>query len=127
MYLIRYIQGVDKLKTIKAKFYTTKSGNAPVLDWLRSLNDEDKRIIGKAIAKCEFQWPIGPPTVKRLTKGLYEIRTDLTGSKIARIFFTVGKGIMLLLHAIIKKTQKTPKAAIDLALARMKEATNDKK
>ena len=39
-----------------------------------------------------------------------------------------GPGILLLLHMIllhgfIKKTQKTPKADIDLALKRMKEVT----
>lgn len=114
---------MDKLKTVIAKFFITKSGRAPVLDWLRSLGPEDKKIMGKAIAKCEFLWPIGPPTVKSIRDGLYEVRATLTGtSRIARVFFTVSDGIMLLLHAIIKKTQKTPKEAIDLALSRMKEA-----
>lgn len=33
----------------------------------------------------------------------------------------MGDGHMILLHGFIKKTQKTPKADIDLALKRMTE------
>jgi phage-related protein len=35
----------------------------------------------------------------------------------------MGDGYMILLHGFIKKTQKTPKADIDLALKRKKELT----
>ncbi len=33
----------------------------------------------------------------------------------------MGEGYVILLHGFIKKTQKTPRADIDLALKRMKE------
>ena len=36
------------------------------------------------------------------------------------MLFCVAAGQMVLLHAFIKKTQKTPKPDIDLALKRMK-------
>jgi len=35
----------------------------------------------------------------------------------------MGDGHMILLHGFIKKTQKTPKVDIDLAMKRMKEVT----
>ena len=122
MYLVWYIWLVDKVKTVTAKFYRTASGRLPVREWLQGLSKEDRIAIGRDIAKCEFQWPVGPPTCKHLRDGLHEVRTDLSGTRIARVFFAIGGGIMLLLHGIIKKTQKTPKQDIDLALKRKKQA-----
>ena len=43
--------------------------------------------------------------------------------RIARVIFCLGNGHMILLHGFIKKTEKTPKADIDLALKRKKEVT----
>ena len=43
--------------------------------------------------------------------------------RIARVLFCIDEGRMVLLHAFIKKTQKTPNADRDLALKRMKEVT----
>jgi phage-related protein len=54
--------------------------------------------------------------------GLYEVRTDLPGNRIARVLFTISGEIMLLLHGFIKKSRKTPKADLDLAVARKKES-----
>lgn len=49
-------------------------------------------------------------------KGLYEVRSDLSGGKIARVLFCIYKDEMILLHGFIKKTQKTPAQDLDLAL-----------
>jgi phage-related protein len=46
------------------------------------------------------------------------VRSSLAGNRIARVIFCVADGCMILLHGFIKKTQKTAKADIDLALAR---------
>ena len=45
----------------------------------------------------------------------------ITGGRIARVIFYISKGEMILLHGFIKKSQKTPKKEIDLALKRKKE------
>jgi phage-related protein len=58
-----------------------------------------------------------------LGTGLWEVRSSLDSNRIARVIFCMGDGYMILLHGFIKKTQKTPKADIDLALRRMKEVT----
>lgn len=68
----------------------------------------------------EFAWPIGMPLVRGLGDGLWEMRSSLTGGKIARVIFTVEHSSMVLLHGFIKKTQKTPKQDLDLALKRKK-------
>ena len=48
------------------------------------------------------------------------MRGNLPGRKIARLIFRVEEGLMDLLHAFIKKIQKTPQKDIDLALKRKK-------
>ncbi len=54
-------------------------------------------------------------------KDLWEVRSKITDGQIARIIFYIDKGEMILLHGFIKKSQKTPKKEIDLALKRKKE------
>lgn len=93
----------------------------PVRDWLRSLSDEDRRVIGEDIATVEFGWPVGMPTCRALGDGLWEVRSTLPSKREGRVIFVVKDAQMILLHAFIKKSQKTPKADIDLALKRKKE------
>ena len=48
--------------------------------------------------------------------GIYEVRSNLSGDKIARVLFYVdARGRMVLLHGFIKKTQKTPQSDLELA------------
>lgn len=60
------------------------------------------------------------PLVRSLRDGLWNVRSDLTRGKIARVIFTVAHGSMVLLHGFVKKTQATPKRDLDLALKRLK-------
>ena len=64
---------------------------------------------------------MGLPTVRPMGDGLHEVRSNLSGSRIARVLFFVHDRQMVLLHAFIKKTAKTPKADLDLAKSRKKE------
>lgn len=48
-------------------------------------------------------------------------RAQKVCSSIARVLFCIREGRLVLLHAFIKKTQKTPDADRSLALKRMKE------
>ncbi|MCM0589364.1 MAG: type II toxin-antitoxin system RelE/ParE family toxin [Gloeotrichia echinulata DEX184] len=50
--------------------------------------------------------------------GLFEVRTSLPQGRIARVLFCIYEGRMVLLHGFIKKTQKTPKKELNLALDR---------
>ena len=79
--------------------------------------------VGEDIKDVEFSWPIGMPLCRALGNGLWEVRSRLTQGRIARVLFCVHENRMVLLHAFIKKTQKTPNAERDLTLKRMKEIT----
>jgi phage-related protein len=108
------------LKRLPARFYRSDSGREPVREWLKSLDAEDRRIIGEDIKDVEFSWPIGMPLVRSLGRELWEVRSRLLRGRIARVIFCVEKDCMVLLHGFLKKTQKTPEHEIDLALARKK-------
>jgi phage-related protein len=75
--------------------------------------------MGEDIKDVEFAWPLGLPLVRSLGRELWEVRSSLSHGRIARVIFCVTDGQMVLLHAFIKKTQKTPQQEIDLALKRM--------
>lgn len=112
-------------KKVAAVFYLSDGGNQPVREWLLSLRKEDRKTIGTDIKTVEFGWPIGMPVCRTMGNGLYEVRTNLHDKRIARILFCFHKGKMVLLHGIIKKSQKTPKSDLELALKRKKEANHD--
>ena len=104
-------------KALAAFFFKTPAGNEPVKDWLKLRSPEEKKAIGEDIKAVEFSWPVGYPQVTKLDKDLWEIRTNLPDG-ICRVFFTVWKKYMILLHCIIKKSQKTPRQDLNLAKKR---------
>src|SRR5436305_13328837 len=99
---------VDRQKKLQVRFFETASGRRPVREWLLSLSDEDRRVVGKDIQKVEFGWPIGMPYCRPLGDGLWEVRSDLAHGRIARVIFALVNGEMVLLHGFEKKTQKIP-------------------
>ena len=103
-----------KGKTLKVSFYKTPAGNEPVREWLKQRTPEEKKVIGEDIKVVEYFWPVGYPQVVKLDKDLWELRTKLPNG-ICRIFFTIWERYMVLLHGIIKKSQKTPQQDLDHA------------
>jgi len=104
---------------LRVVFYRTASGNEPVRDWLLELSREERKVLGEDLKTVQFGWPLGMPLVRPLGNGLFEVRSTL-GDRIARVIFLATDGLMVLVHAFIKKTQKTPDS--DLALARDRAA-----
>jgi phage-related protein len=113
-------------KRVPAIFFRTDSGGEPVREWLKGLpSSEDRKRIGEDIKTVEFGWPVGMPACRPLGDGLYEVRTSLSQNRIARVLFYVDKkGRMVLLHAFIKKTRRTPDD--DLKLARSNKSAHQR-
>ena len=105
-------------KRVPAIFYRTEAGGEPVRDWLKTtLSAEDRKRVGHDIMTVEFGWPLGMPACRHLDDGVWEVRTNLSRNRIARVLFYIDRlGRMVLLHGFIKKTQRIP--AEDLSLAR---------
>lgn len=112
---------VSDEKKLSIVFYRSKAGTEPVRDWLKGLSMEDRQVLGRDLRLVELGWPVGMPLCRPLGSGLWEVRSSLTGSRIARVLFCAAQGHMVLLHGFIKKTQKTPQSELDLARTRQKE------
>ena len=69
------------------RFFRTDAGNEPVLDWLRGLDADDRRVIGEDLRTVQVGWPLGMPLCRPLGDGLYEVRSNITGNRITRLVF----------------------------------------
>lgn len=105
-------------KPIPLAFWRSATGREPVREWLNELSKEDRRTIGRDIAKVQFGWPVGLPLCRPLAGGLWEVRSSLPSKREARVFFGFHDDMLIALHAVIKKGRKAP--AEDLALARQR-------
>jgi phage-related protein len=113
---------VTTQKRLPARFFESEAGRVPVRNWLLGLTPEDRKVIGDDIQTAEFGWPIGMPLCRSLKghKGLWEVRSNLSVGRIARVFFCAHEGNMVLLHGFIKKSQKTPVKELETADKRMR-------
>lgn len=96
-------------------FYKLSSGKEPVREFLRDLPKPDRAKAGALLRKLQETGSLVMPYAKYLGKGLWEIRfVGFSGA--VRIFYILAKpACIVLLHAIFKKTNKTPKSDLDLA------------
>jgi len=114
----------ERLTPIPLRFWCSASGNEPVREWLNALPREDQRVIGRDIARVQFGWPIGLPVCRPLGGGLWEVRSSLPSRREGRVLFVFYEGMLIALHAFIKKTQKTAPNDLSLARQRMEEVTS---
>jgi phage-related protein len=107
---------------LQVAFYASQGGREPVRDWLREIDRPDRQTIGTDLKTVQFGWPMGMPLIRKLDADLWETRSRLRDG-IARVVFTVEGNTMVILHAFIKRSTKTPEVELDVArrrLARLK-------
>lgn len=100
-------------------FYRSESGVEPVREWLKELRREDRKAVGEDIKTAQFGWTLGMPLIRKIEKGLWEVRSNITDG-IARTFFTVEKNTMVLLHGFVKKSRETPPNELHTARRRLR-------
>jgi phage-related protein len=69
----------------------------------------------------QFGWPVGLPLCRPLSGGLWEVRSSLASRREARVFFGFHEGMLIALHAIIKKARRARGEDLMLARQRLKE------
>ena len=113
----------DKQKSQKTPliFYRTASGNEPVREWLKGLEESERHAIGKDLLRAQWRWPVGMPLCRPLKNGLWEIRTDLPTKRTARVLICLYNDHLVALHGFIKKTRTTPDSDLATARKRQKE------
>lgn len=107
-------------RPLQVILYKTDSGHEPVRDWFKDLSKADRKCVGEDIKTVQYGWPIGMPVVRKLEKDIWEVRTQLD-KRISRVLITMHSDCIVVLHAFIKKSQKTPKEDIQLARQRLKD------
>jgi phage-related protein len=112
------------LKPLPLRFWRSPTGREPVREWLNELPREDQGVVGRDMAKVQFGWPVGLPLCRALGGGLWEVRSSLPSRREARVLFGFHDGMLIALHAFIKKAQKTPAEELALARNRMREVTS---
>jgi len=70
------------------------------------LDKEDRKVIGEDIKLVQFRWPLGMPLVRKMEADLWEVRSRLSGGRIARVFFTVRNNQIALLHGLLRNHKK---------------------
>ena len=108
-------------RKIELVFFRNDAGGEPVRDWLKGLDEVERRAIGIDLLRAQWRWPVGMPLCRPMGKGLWEVRTDLPGNRRARVLICFYQGRLVALHGFIKKTRATPEDDLSLARKRQKE------
>ncbi|SRR5579871_599264 len=108
-------------RKIELVFFRNEAGGEPVRDWLRGLDEVERRAIGTDLLRAQWHWPVGMPLCRPMGKGLWEVRTDLPGNRTARVLICFYRGRLVALHGFIKKTRATPEDDLTLARRRQRE------
>ena len=100
----------------QVEFYETVDGKIPIRDFLDSLEPKmNAKMVGLMEILEEKGYSLREPYSAPLEDGIFELRA-VQGSNISRaLFFFYIEGRIIITHGFIKKTQKTPKAQIELA------------
>ena len=103
---------------LRVSFFGTDSGRVPVREWLKELDEADRKSIGRDIQFVQFRWPLGMPLVRKIEPYLWEVRSQLSSRRTATVLFTISDNKMVLLHGFIKKSQRISQT--DLSIARQR-------
>lgn len=106
---------------MKIRFYKTPAGNEPARDFLKDQGKEDRKKIGGDLLRVQETYPkVGMPLVEPVGKKIWAIRINLPGHWV-RIFYIVWQKSIVLLHAVLKKTNKLDQDDLEIAQERAKD------
>jgi phage-related protein len=104
-------------------FYVSESGRAPVREFLTEIADQRaKAQLLRAIHRLGEEGLLPEPFSRAITgsRRLRKLRVT-SGGNAYRVFYSIASGgRIILLHAFMKKTQKTPRREIQTAEARLR-------
>lgn len=114
-------QAPETPQKIPLIFYRTVAGGEPARDWLKSLDEVERHSIGIDLLRAQWRWPAGMPLCRPMGNGLWEMRTDLTTKRTARVLVCFHLGHLVAVHGFIKKKRATPAEDLETARKRQKE------
>jgi phage-related protein len=103
-------------------FYKDKSGNEPVKEFI--LNQSDGAI-GEILHVLDllyrFNLSLGKTYVEKVEGRIWELRIKHSSDFYRNLYFTFSGKKFILLHALVKKSDKLPTRDIQKAIKRMNE------
>ena len=113
----------ESTEEYKVKFYTdSKTGKSPVLAYLKELNEREEAKIVKYIEFLRtHKGYLDEPYSRHITGKIRELRVDFGRNRHRIFYFTFVAKTIILLHAFLKKTAKTPVGEIQKAQENYRE------
>ena len=104
-------------------FYETGNGASPAYKFLRKLSGAPKDRFLEAFRLLRENQTVSPDLFQKMvnTDDLWEVRVRSRGDIYRMLCFFDGTRIVVVAHGFQKKTQKTPRQAIQTAEARKKD------
>ncbi len=100
----------------KVKFYRDKTGRIPALEYIEKLRPKEKAKVLKYIDFLrERNGILDEPYSKHIKGKIRELRIDFSENKHRIFYFAFICKTIILLHAFLKKTAKTPLSEIQKA------------
>ena len=113
----------------KIKFYKdSQTGKSPVLEYIDNLNRKERAKILKYIEFLrEHEGYLDEPYSKHIKGKIRELRVDFNRNRLRIFYFIFIEKTIILLHAFLKKTEKTPIQDIKRAEANYCDVLNNAK
>ncbi len=109
-------------KSWRTEFYTDAQGRRPVREWLDKLTAKTQTRITRSVELLEtYGTQLRMPHARHLRGKLWELRIAVGREDYRILYVAVSGHTFLLLHAISKKTAKTPAHDLETAERRLKE------
>jgi phage-related protein len=109
------------MPSIHIVFYQEKEGDAPVVDWLKELNETNTKAFDKCRAALARLALLGHelrrPEADYLRDGIYELRVRLGSVNYRLLYFFHGQTVSVIAHGLTKEAA-VPASDIKRAIAR---------
>ena len=119
------------MPTTSILFYQEKVGDVPVLDWLQELKRKNMKGFLSCAARIDrlatYGHELRRPIADYLRDGIYELRAKHRNVQYRIFYYFEGQNVVVLNHAIVKKTSAVPNKDIDLAIKRKEKFERDRK
>ena len=111
----------------KGKFYkNSNNGNEPVFEYIKKLDHKNKAKVFKYIEFLRINdGYLEEPYSKHIKGKIRELRIDFSRTRHRIFYFTFINKTIILLHAFLKKTNKTPPQEIIKAENKYKDVFNN--
>lgn len=111
----------------KVRFYrSSRTGREPVLEYIDKLDIKNRAKVLKYIEFLrEREGYLDEPYSKHVTGKIRELRVDFARNRHRIFYFTFISKKIILLHAFLKKTNKTPLSEIKRAVENYKDVISN--